>query len=45
MNRPDALLWWLGWLANRLPVAHACRLPRPVIEAGYRQLYREWQEH
>jgi hypothetical protein len=44
MNRPHALLWWAGWLANRLPDRLALLLPRPVIQAAYRQLWRDWAE-
>ena len=44
MTRPPALLWWAGWLANRLPPRLALLLPRPVIQAAYRQLWRDWAE-
>lgn len=44
MNRTIALLWWAGRLPNRLPLRLALRLPRPVIEVAYRQLWRDWAE-
>jgi hypothetical protein len=44
MTPPPSLLWWAGWLANRLPVPLAVRLPRPVLMAAYRQLWHDWAE-
>ncbi|MFN7741559.1 MAG: hypothetical protein ACK5RA_15110 [Cyanobacteriota bacterium] len=38
------LLWWAGWLADHAPACLACHLPRPIIEAAYRQLWRYWAE-
>ena len=37
-------LWTAGWLTNRLPVWLACRMPRPVLLAAYRQLWHELTE-
>ena len=50
-HSPDTLtmtnfsfLWLAGWLTNRLPVYLACRMPRPALEAAYRQLLHELLE-
>ena len=40
----STLFWWAGWLANRAPIALSRRLPRPILETAYRQLWRDWAE-
>ena len=42
MSPFSSLLWWAGWLANRLPPRLALLLPAPIVRAAYRQLWREW---
>ena len=44
MIPPPSLLWWAGWLANRLPPRLALLLPAPILRAAYRQLWRDWAE-
>ena len=44
MTPPPSLLWWAGWLANRLPPRLALLLPTPILRAAYRQLWRDWAE-
>jgi len=44
MTLPPSLLWWAGWLANRLPPRLALLLPAPILRAAYRQLWRDWAE-
>ena len=39
-----ALLYFAGWLTNRLPTRAALLMPSPVLRAAYRQLWRELAE-
>lgn len=38
------LLWFAGWITNRLPIRLAMQMPEPVLRSAYRQLYRELLE-
>jgi hypothetical protein len=44
VKAPHRLLWFLGWLLNRLPPWCAHWAPRAVLEAAYRQRLRDWLE-
>jgi hypothetical protein len=39
-----ALMYFAGWVTNRLPLRVARLMPEPVLRAAYRQLWREWAE-
>jgi hypothetical protein len=44
MSLLHSLLWCAGWLANRLSPHLALLLPAPIVQAAYRQLWRECVE-
>lgn len=39
-----SVLYLAGWITNRLPTRVALLMPKPVLRAAYRQLWREWAE-